>query len=82
MVGSMSMESGQLITFRSYLQSLPDDLLENVTEDYVWLSGLAFENARRSEFNNRRECCRQECVRRGAPQLYSMAERVVSPWAA
>lgn len=76
------MERGDLATFRGYLRSLPYDLLENVTEDYVWLSGLAFQGGPGAEFLRRRECCREECVRRGVPQLYRLAEQVVSPWAA
>jgi hypothetical protein len=72
-----------LETFRSYLQSLPEDLLESVTEDYVWLAGLTLEpGSHTTDFRQRRECCRQECVRRGSPQLYEFAEDVVSPHAA
>jgi hypothetical protein len=72
-----------LETFRSYLQSLPEDLLESVTEDYVWLAGLTLEPGRHgTDFRARRECCRQECARRGAPQLYQFAESIVSPHAA
>src|SRR5438034_1156922 len=37
------MERDPLATFRGYLQSLPEDLLESVTEDYVWLAGLTLE---------------------------------------
>jgi len=76
------MESGESATFRSYLRSLPYELLESVTEDYVWLAGLVFGGERTAEFRRRRECCREECARRGVPQLYRLAERVVSPWAA
>ena len=76
------MESGQLRVFRGYLSSLSDDLLESVTEDYVWLSGLKFGSRRSADFLGRRECCREECVRRGAPQLYSEAERGIWPSAA
>ena len=76
------MESRDSTTFRDYLRSLPDELLENVSEDYVWLSGLGFESEPATQFRIRRECCREECVRRGAPQLYRIAERIISPWAA
>ena len=70
-------------TFRSYLQSLPEDLLESVTEDYVWLAGLTLErDGHPTDFVERRECCRQECARRGAPQLYDIAASIVSPYAA
>ena len=68
--------------FSAYLQSLPEDLLENVSEDYVWLSGQDFESAPRQEFCRRRECCREECVRRGLGELYRLAEDVVAPHAA
>jgi hypothetical protein len=72
-----------LETFRGYLQSLPEDLLESVTEDYVWLAGLTLEpGPHGTDFRGRRECCRQECARRGAPQLYEFAEDIVSPHAA
>jgi len=70
-----------LETFRNYLQSLPEDLLESVTEDYVWLAGLTLDRAPH-DFRQRRECCREECARRGAPQLYELAESIVSPYAA
>lgn len=75
--------AGELTAFREYLQALPDDLLESVTEDYVWLSGLRFEYADRNvEFVGRRECCREECNRRGVPSLYCYAESEISPRAA
>jgi hypothetical protein len=76
------MASAESVTFRSYLWSLPSELLESVTEDYVWLSGLHFQDGQMAEFRRRRECCREECARRGVPQLYRIAEQVVSPWAA
>jgi hypothetical protein len=71
-------------TFRDYLRSLPEDLLESVTGDYVWLAGLTLEEPgyRGTDFRQRRECCREECVRRGSPQLYEIAGDVVSPHAA
>ena len=68
-------------TFRNYLQSLPEELLESVTEDYVWLAGLTLDRSPH-DFLRRRECCREECARRGAPQLYEFAENIVSPYAA
>jgi hypothetical protein len=55
-------------TFRDYLQSLPDELLESVAEDYAWLASLAFHDGSRSaDFERRREWCREECLRRGIP---------------
>jgi len=75
--------SSELQTFRDYLRMLPYELLESVTEDYVWLSGLHFDSEERSaEFRRRRECCREECARRGAPSLFCQAEWEVSPHAA
>jgi hypothetical protein len=72
-----------LDTFRDYLESLPEDLLESVTEDYVWLAGLGLDREGGStDFLARREACRAECARRGAPQLYEFAEDTVSPFAA
>ena len=72
----------EVVGFREYLRCIPDELLESVSEDYVWLCGMRFGDGRRAEFVNRRECCREECARRGAPQLYRMAESVIAPWAA
>ena len=72
-----------LETFRDYLRSLPEELLECVTEDYVWLAGLGLEREGCPlDFVRRRECCREECMRRGAPHLYQVAESTVSPYAA
>lgn len=76
------MRTGELAIFRGYLRSLPYDLLESVTGDYVWLAEQEFNEALRADFLNRRECCREECVRRGVPHLYRVAEQVMSPWAA
>jgi hypothetical protein len=77
------MEGDAVGTFRGYLESLPDDLLESVTEDYVWLAELRFEESpRHTDFRRRRECCREECARRGVPQLYDLAESTVAPRAA
>ena len=51
--------------FRDYLQSLPDELLESVAEDYAWLASLAFhDGARSADFQRRRDWCREECARR------------------
>jgi hypothetical protein len=57
-------------TFRQYLQTLPSELLACVTEDYIWLASLDFheEAGRDADFRRRRECCREECSRRGVPQ--------------
>ena len=61
--------------FRQYLQTLPQELLESVTEDYIWLAGLSFDETERdADFRRRRECCREECLRRGVPHLYREAE--------
>lgn len=76
------MKCGDSITFLDYLRSLPDELLESVSEDYVWLSGLEFEGEPAAEFRKRRECCREECTRRGAPHIYQTAEWFISPRAA
>jgi hypothetical protein len=76
------MEGEDSVTFRKYLRSLSYELLESVTEDYVWLAGLSFDRRRDIDFRRRRECCREECSRRGVPHLYQIAEETVSPWAA
>ena len=64
--------------FRDYLQTLPEDLLENVSEDYVWLARLGFDGNPGAEFLRRRECCREECLRRGCPGIYRLAEWTVA----
>jgi hypothetical protein len=53
--------------FRAYLASLPDELLESVTEDYTWLAGFHFGSSGRAEFAHRRDCCHAEGKRRRAP---------------
>ena len=74
------MERDRLAIFRNYLQSLPQDLLESVTADYLWLASLTFDHGTRSaDFVQRRECCREECARRGVTYLYELAENIVSP---
>lgn len=73
------MESRDSAAFRKYLRSLPSDLLESVSEDYVWLSGLDFQRGPATEFLRRRECCREECARRGIPHLYGIAEEEIFP---
>jgi len=60
------MERPPSAIFRDYLQSLPDELLASVAEDYAWLASLAFhDGARRADFQRRRQWCREECTRRG-----------------
>lgn len=77
------MEPGGLDIFRQYLAALPDDLLESVTEDYVWLGGRMFLDLPASpEFQRRRECCREECSRRNVAYLYEVAEDSIGPRAA
>ena len=68
--------------FGAYLRTLPDDLLESVAEDYLWLGHLFEDAEQRVEFDRRRERCRDECVRRGAFQLYQLAQSVLDPPAA
>ena len=64
-----------MAVFREYLRSLPEELLESVTEDYVWLAGLGLDDG---DFRRRRECCRDEWARRGEPQHYHFAEDMVA----
>ncbi len=52
--------------FQDYLQSIPDDLLESVAEDYAWLATLPFhDGSRHIDFERRLAWCREECARRG-----------------
>jgi hypothetical protein len=60
--------------FGEYLAALPEELLEHVSEDYVWLARLGFREKCAAEFVRRRECCRAECLRRGQPGIYRLAE--------
>ncbi len=60
--------------FREYLETLPEGLLEHVSEDYVWLAVAGFRGPCAAEFLRRRECCRAECLRRGKPGIYRLAE--------
>lgn len=74
------MQQAESTTFRRYLETLPEDLLESVTEDYIWLAGLDFHEqaGRDAEFRRRRECCRQECLRRGVPYLFGLAQEYLA----
>lgn len=60
--------------FSEYLRELPEELLEHVSEDYLWLARLGFPGNFGEEFLRRRECCRAECLRRGRPAIYRTAE--------
>jgi hypothetical protein len=73
----MSIEVRRSDVFRDYLRSLPEELLESVTQDYLWLSSLEFEPEARDEFLRRREHCREECKRRGALYLFYSAESTI-----
>ena len=42
----------------------------------------SFDRRRDTDFRRRRECCREECSRRGVPHLYHLAEETISPRAA
>ena len=61
--------------FREYLRSLPEELLDSVTEDYVWLAGLDLDDG---DFLRRRECCRDEWASRGELQHYYLAENKIA----
>ena len=52
-------------TFRGYLESVPDDLLKCVVEDYLWLEWHFHGEPQAAEFRRRSDCCRDECRRRG-----------------
>jgi hypothetical protein len=55
----------QLISFRNYLSSLPDDLLTSLTRCYIWLAGLRFTEGKfPTGLDLRRDCCLDECARR------------------
>lgn len=57
----------QLMSFRNYLGSLPDDLLTSLTRCYIWLASLRFTVGRYpTGLDLRRDCCLAECARRRA----------------
>ena len=60
--------------FRGYLDSIPDDLLIDVAEDYVWLRSVFRGDPQGAEFGRRNECCQNECRRRGLPAMFEEAE--------
>ena len=64
-----------------FQRTCPPGLTISVTEEYVWLAGLSFDRRRDADFRRRRECCREQCSRRGIPHLYQLAEETISPWA-
>ena len=77
--GEENMANRQLVIFREYVQSLPHTLLQQVTQDYVWLASLSFlPLERKIDFRARRECCRVECARRDGLQL----DKGIEDWAA
>ena len=47
--------------FRKYLSEIPDELLVQVTEDFVWLAAEIGGNS-----VDRLRYCREECTRRAA----------------
>ena len=56
----------QLARFQKYLSSLSDDMLASLTRCYVWLAGLRFtEGKQPTGLDLRRDCCLEECLRRG-----------------
>lgn len=63
--------------FRQYLQRIEDDLLETVARDFVWLAWEFRDDPPEPGYVARREACREECVRRGRPQLFRNAERIL-----
>jgi len=65
-------------SFGEYLESLPEELLENVSEDYLWLAASGFRGQLGREFERRKECCRQECLRRGRPAIFRVAQGAVA----
>ncbi|HWB86452.1 MAG TPA: hypothetical protein VG675_20085 [Bryobacteraceae bacterium] len=77
------MEGDAIAVFRDYLRGLPDELLQSVTEDYIWLaSQIVIPEKSGTEFADRRECCREECLRRGEPEIYLRAAGEMKPHAA
>jgi hypothetical protein len=64
-------------TFREYLESLPEGLLQCVAADYAWLRWVFRDAPQGAEFRRRSEACRDECVRRGLPEIYREAEETI-----
>ena len=65
--------------FRNYLRELPNELLETVTADYIWLADLFVGEPPEAFHAGCREACRKECAVRGRPDLYQNARFAVSP---
>jgi len=59
-------QQNQLARFEKYLGSLPDGMLASLTRCYVWLASLRFSEGKQpTGLDLRRDCCLEECLRRG-----------------
>ena len=65
-------------SFKDYLRNIEDELLEQVTADYIWLSAQYEEDEQDKRFNWRRTACREECGRRRKLRIWRNAERAVA----
>ena len=65
-------------TFHQYLQRIDDEMLETVARDFIWLAWEFRNHPPAAGHAARREACREECVRRGRPQLFRNAERILT----
>jgi hypothetical protein len=65
-------------SFRDYLRTIEDELLEAVTADYMWLASQTDDEQPESRFHWRRSACHEECVRRGKLRIWRRAERALA----
>ena len=59
------MDADRVDQFRRYLESIPDDLLAEVTEDFRWLASAFADERAAEDFRQRMRFCSEECARRG-----------------
>ena len=63
-------------SFQDYIRSIEDELLEQVTADYIWLAAQ-YDDEQDARFRWRRGACRAECARRRKLRIWYNAERAV-----
>ncbi|MCL4401254.1 MAG: hypothetical protein M1436_01130 [Acidobacteria bacterium] len=66
------------VDFDRYLRRIPDEMLEIIATDFVWLAYEFRGEPPEAEYIGRREACRRECLRRGCPELFRKAQRILS----
>lgn len=62
--------------FKAKLEAISDEDLKKECESKIWLSSYAGNNPR-SNFHWKCDACYDECQRRGKPEIYKSAFRVI-----